>query len=162
MAESAPSLPRSASGTVPLGRPHPGRWRGWLDFGNGALGDMAPHLMDSAFWALNLTGDCAVTIECEGVNEQTYPTWSIVTWHFPARPGIKGGKEIELPPVKVNWYEGGKKPKKPDNVSEKEWKKFSGAAVFGPAPCSSWPRRRHTTRTWSRATSPRSHAGHGT
>jgi hypothetical protein len=64
------------------------------------------------------------------VNDQTYPTWSIVTWHFPARPGIRGGKETELPPVKVSWYEGGKKPAKPDKVSDKEWKKFSGAAVF--------------------------------
>ena len=113
-----------------VGTYHPGRWRGWLDFGNGALGDMAPHLMDSAFWSLNLTGDCAVTIECDGVNDQTYPTWSIVTWHFPARPGIRGGKETELPPVKVSWYEGGKTPAKPDKVSDKEWKKFSGAAVF--------------------------------
>jgi predicted dehydrogenase len=117
-----------------VGTYHPGRWRGWLDFGNGALGDMAPHLMDAAFWALNLTGDCAVTIECEGVNDQTYPTWSIVTWHFPARPGIRDGKEVELAPVKVSWYEGGKFPKRPDGVTEKEWTAKNGenmkAAVF--------------------------------
>jgi predicted dehydrogenase len=109
---------------------HPGRWRGWQDFGCGALGDMAPHLMDSAVWGLSLTGNCAVEIECEGVNDETFPTWSVVTWHFPARPGMREGKEVELAPVKVSWYEGGKRPAKPEGVSDKEWEKAGDAAVF--------------------------------
>jgi predicted dehydrogenase len=109
---------------------HPGRWRGWQDFGCGALGDMAPHLMDAAVWALNLTGSCRVTIESEGVNDETFPTWSVVTWHFPARPGVRDGKEVELKPTKVSWYEGGKRPAKPAGVGDADWERDHTAAVF--------------------------------
>jgi predicted dehydrogenase len=116
--------------TETAGTYHPARWRGWQDFGCGALGDMAPHLIDAAFWGLALAGNCTVDIECEGVNDQTFPTWSIVTWSFPARPGIRDGKEVELKPCKLIWYEGGKKPAKPSGVSDKEWEKNSTAAVF--------------------------------
>jgi predicted dehydrogenase len=109
---------------------HPGRWRGWLDFGCGALGDMAPHLMDSAVWSLNLTGSCTVDIECDGVNDQTYPTWSVVTWRFPERPGIREGKEVALKPCKITWYEGKTAPNKPDGVTWQEWMKYRSGAVF--------------------------------
>jgi predicted dehydrogenase len=111
---------------------HPGRWRGWLDFGCGALGDMAPHLMDAAVWGLNLTGSCAVEAESEGANDQTFPTSSVVTWHFPARPGMRDGREAELKPVTVRWYEGGRRPAKPADLTDDEWAAAGGdgSAVF--------------------------------
>ena len=110
---------------------HPGRWRGWLDFGCGALGDMAPHLMDAAVWGLNLTGSCAVEWQGEGRNDETFPTWSIVTWHFPQRLGIRDGREATLKPTRVVWYEGGRMPQKPADVTDHEWAEHrDGGAMF--------------------------------
>jgi len=62
-------------------------WRGWLDFGAGALGDMGCHIMDGAVWALKLGEAKTIEVEAEssGVNSETFPKWSIVTYKFPAR-----------------------------------------------------------------------------
>ena len=81
---------------------HPFNWRGWWDFGTGALGDMACHLMDAAFWALDLSGPCTVEAVCDELTRQTAPKWSVITYQFPARGN--------LPPVKMVWYDGGKLP----------------------------------------------------
>ena len=109
---------------------HPFNWRGWWDFGTGALGDMACHLMDSAFWALNLTGPCTVEAVQQGLTRQTGPKWSVTTWNFPARPGVRRGTAGELPPVKVVWYDGGKQPPKPGDVTAEEWEINRGAGVM--------------------------------
>ena len=105
------------TGTAPLraysSEYHPWKWRGWWDYGNGALGDIGCHTMDAAFYALDLGAPIAVTAETSGYNEQTYPDWSIITYEFPAR-----GK---MPPVKVVWYDGGKVPERPKEL-EKERK----------------------------------------
>jgi predicted dehydrogenase len=83
---------------------HPFKWRGWWDFGTGALGDMGCHIIDAAFWALELGSPS--TIEAESpplsMHPETAPAWSIVRYQFPA-----GGKR---PPVKLTWYDGGKLP----------------------------------------------------
>lgn len=92
---------------------HPFAWRGWWDFGTGALGDMGCHFFDLAFWALDLgeglkvsdKHPIVISAEHEGRSKETYPNWSIVTLKFPAR-----GK---LPPVTVKWYDGGKLPTPP-------------------------------------------------
>lgn len=81
---------------------HPWNWRGWWDFGTGALGDMACHLMDSARWALELGDPISVEAESGGANEESAPNWSVITYEFPERNGV--------PPVKVVWYDGGRKP----------------------------------------------------
>ncbi len=89
----------------------PFKWRGFWDFGTGALGDMGCHNSDVAFWSLDLRDPVAAEAVTSGSNEETAPAWSIVTLHFPAR-GARG-------PVKFTWYDGGKKPSA-DLVKAKE------------------------------------------
>jgi len=86
----------------------PFRWRGWWDFGCGALGDIGCHAMDAAFWALKLAHPTSVEAQTSPVNDETAPSWSIVTYQFPARG--------ELPPVKVIWHDGGKRPPRPKDL----------------------------------------------
>ena len=88
---------------------HSFKWRGWWDFGCGALGDMACHIMDGAFWALKLGYPTGVEcLEASDPVGETFPRSSVIRWDFPARG--------EMPPVKVFWYDGGKKPKPPKDL----------------------------------------------
>jgi predicted dehydrogenase len=84
----------------------PFNWRGWWDFGCGALGDMAVHNADPAFYALDLDAPMAVEAETSGVNDETLPIWNIIRFEFPA----KGNR----PAIKMTWYDGGKLPKPRD------------------------------------------------
>lgn len=78
---------------------HPFAWRGWLDFGTGALGDMACHTMNMPFRALKLGFPTSVMAsDTHELNSETYPTQAKVTYQFPAREG--------LPPCTLTWYEG--------------------------------------------------------
>ena len=82
---------------------HPFKWRGWLDFGTGALGDMACHTANMAVRAAELYDPESIVAESSGIVEnETYPKWSVITFQFPQR-----GK---LPPCTVKWYDGGKRP----------------------------------------------------
>jgi len=80
---------------------HPFAWRGWWDFGTGALGDMGCHFWDSPFWALTLGHPDTIEAEHEGNSEETGPIWSTVRYEFPARGP-------NLPPVTVTWWDGNK------------------------------------------------------
>lgn len=86
----------------------PWNWRMWWDYGSGGLGDMGCHLMDAAFWALNLRGPVKVSAQSEGCTELIVPKWAIVTYQFPARGN--------LPPLKYTWYDGGKLPPRPEEL----------------------------------------------
>ena len=81
---------------------HPFSWRGFWDFGSGALGDMACHTFNMPFMALDLRDPASVQATTSGHNKETFPKWSIIDFEFPtlgARPGMK-----------VKWYDGGKLP----------------------------------------------------
>ncbi len=76
----------------------PFAWRGWWDFGTGALGDMACHTMNLPYMALRLGAPSAVSAEtAQPVNNETYPEGCTVTYEFPARGN--------LPAVRLYWYE---------------------------------------------------------
>ena len=62
---------------------HPFTWRGWWDFGTGALGDMACHTVNMPYMALNLRDPIAVQAESSGHNKDSYPKWSIINFEFP-------------------------------------------------------------------------------
>jgi predicted dehydrogenase len=81
---------------------HPFAWRGWWDFGSGALGDIGCHCMNLPFMALDLRDPIAVTAQTSGHNRDSFPNWSIVTYEFPKR----GNRDA----VNLMWYDGGKKP----------------------------------------------------
>ncbi len=84
----------------------PFSWRGWWDFGGGALADMACHVLDPVFWALKLKYPTSVEASCTSVNNETFPLASMVHYEYPAREN--------MPAVKVHWYDGGLKPQRPD------------------------------------------------
>jgi predicted dehydrogenase len=80
----------------------PFKWRGWWDFGCGAIGDMAIHLMDPAFWGLELGGRVKVTSKGPPPHPASGPTWMETRFEF--------GPRGKLPAVAVVWYEGEAKP----------------------------------------------------
>ena len=83
---------------------HPHDWRGWWDFGTGALGDMACHTANLPFMALGLGLPTRVHAVSGEVNAETYPSWATITYEFPARD--------QQPPVKLIWYEGSENGKR--------------------------------------------------
>jgi len=93
---------------------HPWVWRGWWDFGTGALGDMACHVMHPIFTALKLQYPTHVIGSSTPLMPDSAPSAQIVHLTYPERKRPKGVK-INLPEVKVTWYDGGLKPEFPMN-----------------------------------------------
>ena len=89
---------------------HPFVWRGWWDFGTGALGDIACHAMAPAFMALKLGYPESIEAVSDKVYPETGPMWSIITYRYPARG--------DMPPVKLVWYDGKQIPPRPKDLDE--------------------------------------------
>jgi predicted dehydrogenase len=100
---------------------HPFAWRGWWDFGTGALGDMACHTMNMPFMGLDLRDPLSVEAESPGTNKDSYPKWSIIRYAFAARG--------DRPALTMTWYDGGKKPAA--ELLEGEKHSESGCLVIG-------------------------------
>jgi predicted dehydrogenase len=81
---------------------HPFKWRGWWDFGTGALGDMACHTVNMPYWALDLRDPITVQAETSGHNKDSYPVSSKIVYEFAATD--------KRPAVKLYWYDGGNLP----------------------------------------------------
>lgn len=100
---------------------HPFAWRGYWDFGTGALGDMACHTLNMPFAALDLRDPISVQAETSGHNGDSFPKWSIITYEFPQRG--------DRPALKLVWYDGGKRPS-PELLDGRE-PASSGALIIG-------------------------------
>jgi predicted dehydrogenase len=123
---------------------HPFNWRGWIPFGVGALGDMGAHLIDHPFWALGLKYPTSIeatstqwgtmpvppdpkapagTREARGYTKPvSYPVATAVHYQFPARGA--------QPSVKLNWYDGGLYPPRPDLLPDDVPLKSEGGVIF--------------------------------
>jgi len=87
---------------------HPFNWRGWIDWGQGALGDMGAHLIDFPMWALNLGLPVVIETESTPFNGATYPDATTTHYEF--------AKRGNLPPVTLTWSAGGLMPPDPPEL----------------------------------------------
>ncbi len=114
-------------GPAPLRPYHPAylpfKWRGWWDFGTGALGDIGCHYFDPVFRALKLGAPTSVEASSTRVNEETYPLGSMVTYQFPARG--------PMPAVKLVWYDGGLRPPRPEQIRDNDVMGDNGHLFIG-------------------------------
>jgi predicted dehydrogenase len=121
---------------------HPFNWRGWLDYGVGALGDMGAHLIDQPYWALGLTYPTSI--------EATSTPWGTMQLPEPARLTASGRpRSIPVsypmattvhyefaargtqPPVKLSWYDGGLYPARPAALPDDVPLKTNGVIFVG-------------------------------
>ena len=107
---------------------HPWNWRGWWDYGTGALGDMACHILHPVFEGLKLGYPTKAQGSSTLLLNDCAPTAQSVKLTFPKRENV--GK-IKMPEVEVYWYDGGIKPELPDNwPSGKNPNKSGGGSIF--------------------------------
>jgi len=135
-------------GPAPMRPYHPAyapfRWRGWWDFGTGALGDIGCHAMDPVFRALKLGAPTTVQACSTRVNQETYPLGSTVTYTFPARSGEVQANNyhvvgqsgmmagaVEMPALKLVWYDGGLRPARPSDLEDDEVLGDNGRLLIG-------------------------------
>lgn len=136
-----PAIPSTLDWNLWLGpireRPYhpaycPANWRGWWDFGTGAMGDMGCHIIDHPVWALKLGAPSFVEsrttldgseLASKMPNTETYPIASIIYYEFPARGN--------LPPVRLTWYDGGLMPPAPAELPAGERLPDNGVLYIG-------------------------------
>jgi hypothetical protein len=102
---------------------HPFNWRGWVDWGQGALGDMGAHLMDFPVWALDLGLPTVIETESTPFNGVCYPNATTTYYEFAARKG--------MPPVKMTWYDGGLMPPDPIELENEQLNPGGGVLYVG-------------------------------
>lgn len=117
-----PKVPKDLNWDLFLGpapfRPYnpaytPWNWRGWWDFGTGALGDMACHILDPIFRALDLKYPILAEASSTTYNNESAPQAEAVHITFPARPNRP---KCAMPEVTVSWYDGGVYPRRPKEL----------------------------------------------
>ena len=103
---------------------HPFKWRGFWDYGSGALGDLACHHMDLSHWALNLRHPTNISAQGPAPDSVSTPAWCVVEYEYPARD--------EMPPVKLTWYDSGRRPELLATLKDKEGKpiKWGDGQIF--------------------------------
>lgn len=105
----------------------PGKWRGWMPFGTGVLGDWTCHIVDPVFWALDLGSPQTVQAEAPGYDREkhadTFPHGTKVTYQFAAK-GKRG-------PVTLHWYDGALAPPKLPGIAWKDFPRNTSAVVLG-------------------------------
>jgi predicted dehydrogenase len=102
---------------------HPFNWRGWVDWGVGAIGDMGAHLIDSPFWSLDLGFPTAVETVSTPFNKESYPLGTMTYYDFAAR----GSK----PPVRLTWYDGALLPPGLEALGAGQMSKDGGVLYVG-------------------------------
>src|SRR5438874_5570880 len=101
---------------------HPFNWRGWTDWGCGAIGDMGAHLMDHSMWALDLGYPSTIETLATPFNGVSFPNATMTVYEFAARNG--------KPPVKLTWYDGGLLPPRPIELGEDQVLSPMGGALL--------------------------------
>lgn len=106
---------------------HPWNWRGWWNYGTGALGDMACHIVHPVFEALKLGYPTKAQGSSTLLLESCAPSAQAVKLTFPER--AKVGK-VKMPEVEISWFDGGIKPMLPDNWPAGKNPNKSGGGTF--------------------------------
>jgi len=105
----------------------PSKWRGWMPFGSGTIGDWICHVVDPVFWALDLGAPTSVQAEVDDYDPKkhadTFPSGSVITFHFPAK-GKRG-------PIKLLWHSGERQIPRPADLEEGREVPRTGAIVIG-------------------------------
>jgi predicted dehydrogenase len=107
---------------------HPGKWRSWTNFGTGVIGDWTCHVVDPAFWTLDL-GAPTMLEALEPANYdpakqgETFPAGNVIRYSFPA----KGNRAA----VTLTWYDGSQQPPRPPELEPDEKLPDIGALVVG-------------------------------
>ena len=102
---------------------HPFNWRGWVDWGQGALGDMGAHLIDHPFWSLKLGLPTVIETRSTPFNGASFPLATTTYYEFPARGN--------MPAVRLTWYDGGLTPAKPAEIGDEQLNGEGGILYIG-------------------------------
>ena len=106
----------------------PWNFRGWWDFGTGALGDMACHILHPVFKALNLKYPIKAQASSTTVLTESAPNAEMIKFVFPARDNMP---KVAMPEVEVIWYDGGLKPERPAGLAPgKDLNMHGGGVIF--------------------------------
>ena len=100
---------------------HPFNWRGWVDWGQGALGDMGAHLIDFPVWALDLGLPATVETEFTPFNGLSYPDATTTYYDFPSKRGT----------IRLTWYDGGLLPPDPPELGSERLNPGGGILYVG-------------------------------
>jgi predicted dehydrogenase len=102
---------------------HPFNWRGWVDWGQGPLGDMGAHLIDHPFWSLKLGMPTSIETVSTPFNGASYPSATMTHYQFAARGN--------MPAAKLTWYDGGFAPAKPEEMGDEKLNGEGGILYVG-------------------------------